>query len=258
MASPHREFLSSLQAVLVYHRVIGIEHYPAGEGSAHFLKAGIAFSPSSGRGGELPKSGNEVAFLAPDSGGGTVGDIAGEICACTGCVLHTRRLAALPGLGSEKPRLLIIGSWLTGQESIPQGCILGIDEDAMLSRMLSAIHLPRDKAYVTNIIKCSLPEACQPSDDNIQVCSAYLIRQIDILRPEVICTMGIAATRALLKGSLPLSQLRGKVHSFSTTHLQNIPLVPTYHPTFLLQNPDFKRATWEDLQNIGRLLKGGL
>jgi len=69
--------------------------------------------------------------------------------------------------------------------------------------------------------------------------------------------MGLAATRALLKTSLPLSQLRGKMYPLSLADQKSIPLVPTYHPTFLLQNPDFKRATWEDLQYIGKLLKAG-
>jgi uracil-DNA glycosylase len=255
MDSPQLDFLQSLQALLSYHRVIGVGHYPAVQVNAGFPKAAV---PPLVSGRQLPETCDAAVQSSLDTGNDrTAGDIAGEISACSGCVLHTKRLASFPGQGSEKPRLLIVGSWLTGEDGveIPPGCILGIKEDEMVARMLSAIQLPPGKAYVTNIVKCALPGACQPSAENIQVCSTYLIRQISALCPEVICTMGIAAARALLKSSLPLSQLRGKTYSFFTADQKSIPLVPTYHPTFLLQNPDFKRATWEDLQNIGRLLK---
>lgn len=260
MDSPHRDFLQSLQALLSYHQIIGVAPYPAVQETERFLKAALAFPASAPACVErLPETAAAAVGPPLDTDGGTAGDIAGEIYSCTGCVLHASRLSSFPGQGSEKPRLLIVGSWLTGEDGmkIPPGCIMGVKEDVMVSRMLSAIHLPREKAFVTNIIKCALPDACLPSVENIQACSAYLMRQISSLCPEVICTMGLAATRALLKTSLPLSQLRGKMYPLSLTDQKSIPLVPTYHPTFLLQNPDFKRATWEDLQYIGKLLKAG-
>ena len=259
MASPHLDFLRSLQAVLSYHRTIGVDRYPAVQGLADFLKTafvpGAAVSVSPGGASEKKDA---VEGSSPAVSRGTARGIAGEVCSCTGCVLHTKRLSPLPGQGGGKPRLFIVGSWLTGEEGgkIPPGCILGLREDEMVARMLAAIRLSPEKAFVTNIIKCALPDSCLPSAENIQVCSNYLVRQIIVLSPEVICTMGLAATRALLKGTQPLSQIRGKIYPFPVTEQLSIPLVPTYHPTFLLQNPDFKRATWEDLQSIGRLLQG--
>ena len=115
--------------------------------------------------------------------------------------------------------------------------------------------LPPEKAFITNIIKCAVPHSCRPTDENIHTCFSFLLRQIMVLAPEIICTMGIVATRALLKNTQPLSQLRGKFYPFAVSDEKNIPVIPTYHPTFLLQNPELKRATWEDLQSIAKQLK---
>jgi DNA polymerase len=121
--------------------------------------------------------------------------------------------------------------------------------------MLTAMRLPPEKAFLTNIIKCAVPSSCRPTDEHIQTCLSFLLRQIMALAPEIICAMGIIATRALLKNTQPLSQLRGKFYPFAVSDERNIPVIPTYHPTFLCRNPELKRATWEDLQSIAKQLK---
>jgi uracil-DNA glycosylase len=258
MDSKNFDFMQSVYSLLHYHRAIGVDGYPAGEDLSRFLRAGDILNQTSGASQEKPWTETKpVAGFPPESTGGTARDIVDEISSCTGCVLHTKRLFPVPGAGSEQPRLLLVGGWLVGAEgvTIPPGCILGLEEDDMVFRMLSAIKLPLEKAFLTNIIKCALPDTGQPSAENIHTCFSFLLRQITALDPEVICTMGIVATRALLKNSQPLSQLRGKFYPFNVSEGKSIPVIPTYHPTFLLQNPDFKRATWEDLQSIAKLLK---
>lgn len=126
----------------------------------------------------------------------------------------------------------------------------------MLSRMLEAIHLAPDDVFITNILKCGLPVSCQPIAANIHCCLSYLRRQIAVLAPEVICSMGTVATRALLDLPQSLSQLRGRFHLYTALDGKQIPLIPTYHPSYLLQAAEMKSETWKDLQLIEKKLAG--
>jgi uracil-DNA glycosylase len=246
------DFLQSVSSLLHYHRAIGIDAYPADTTLLRFLK--IADIPAATLAAPRETSRTMSVVDARDE---RMIDIVDEVSLCTGCVLHTKRLLPVPGQGGEKPRLLLVGGWLVGQEgtTIPPGRILGQEEDVMVSRMLAAIQLPPEDAFVTNVVKCAIPSTCRPTTENIHTCFSFLLRQIIALSPEVICTMGIDATRALLKNPQPLSQLRGKFYPFALSDQTSIPVIPTYHPTFLLRNPEFKKATWEDLQSIAKLLK---
>jgi uracil-DNA glycosylase len=258
MDSKQIDLLQSVHSLLLYHNVIGIDNYPAADATIGFLRAldiSVETSINSKEGtqtGTVPVAGFKQALTT-----GTCGDIADEIRSCTSCSLHIQRLLPVPGHGGVNPRLLIVGGWLTGEEGIeiPEESIFGLEEDNMVSRMLSAMMLPPEKAFITNIIKCAIPDTCQPDTENISTCFSFLRRQIIALAPEIICTMGLVATKALLKNSQPLSQLRGKFYPFALSDQKNIPVIPTYHPTFLLRNPELKRATWEDLQSIAKQMK---
>ena len=126
----------------------------------------------------------------------------------------------------------------------------------MLARMLAAIHLAPGDVFITNILKCGLSESCQPLAAHIHCCLGYLKRQIAVIAPTVICSMGIIATRALLDLPHSLSQLRGRFHLYTTSDGSQIPLMPTYHPSYLLQAEEMKLKTWEDLQLIKMKLMG--
>ena len=253
MDSQKVDFLQSVSALLFYHQAIGIDSYPADTTLLRSLETAAIPAVTSLVLRETERTMPVVDVSACTS----IVDIADEVRSCTGCALHAKRLFPVPGQGGEQPRLLLVGGWLVGEEgkTIPTGSILGPEEDDMLLRMLAAIHLPPEDAFVTNIIKCAISSTCRPTTDNIHACFSFLLRQIRALSPEVICTMGIDVTRALLKTPQPLSQLRGKFYPFAVSDHTSIPVMPTYHPTFLLRNPEFKRATWEDLQSIAKLLK---
>ncbi len=252
MDSQQIDFLQSVSSLLHYHGAIGIDAYPADATLLRFLES--AALPAASVAAPRETARTIPGVDVPDE---RMSDIVDEVSSCTGCVLHTKRLLSVPGQGGEHPRLLIVGGWRIGEEGaiIPPGCILGQEEDGMVLRMLSAIRLQPEDAFVTNVIKCAVPSTCQPSAENIHTCFSFLLRQIIALSPEVICTMGIAATKALLKNTQPLSQLRGKFYPFALSDQTSIPVIPTYDPTFLLRNSEFKKATWEDLQSIAKLLK---
>ncbi len=184
-------------------------------------------------------------------------EIAAEVAVCNGCSLSEQRSYPVPGVGGgEQIRLLLIGHWLPGPGT--STAVFGEAEDLMLKRMLAAINLSMEQVFITNVIKCDVGSEIQPQAEHIDACSSYLKRQIAAIGPELICTMGMVATKALLRMPQPLSRLRGRFYPYLGVEGVEIPLLPTYHPGYLLQNPEMKRATWLDLQALEkRLLDGG-
>ena len=252
------EIIDEMRSLVAYHQVLGIEDYPRDAAIVHFLDR---TAEAAAREQALPQQKKVTPALAPvvtSAVTETLQDIAVEIDSCCHCELHVRRVVPVPGRGTPRARLLIIGGWLTGTElaDFPLGMIFGLEEDRMLSRMLEAIHLAPDDVFVTNILKCGLPESWQPIAANIHCCLSYLRRQIAVLAPEVICSMGTVATRALLDLPQSLSQLRGRFHLYTALDGEQIPLIPTYHPSYLLQAAEMKSETWKDLQLIEKKLAG--
>lgn len=243
---------------MAYHQALGIEDYPRDAAVMHFLdrKAEAAVREQSSP--QQKKVSPALTPVVTSAVTETLQDIAVAIDSCCHCELHARRVVPVPGRGTPRARLLIVGGWLTGTEpaDLPVGMIFGLEEDRMLSRMLGAIHLAPDDVFITNIVKCGLPGSCQPIAANIHCCLSYLRRQIAVLAPEVICSMGTAATRALLDLPQSLSQLRGRFHLYTALEGKQIPLIPTYHPSYLLQAAEMKSETWKDLQLIEKKLAG--
>ncbi|HBG18903.1 MAG TPA: uracil-DNA glycosylase, partial [Desulfobulbaceae bacterium] len=177
-----------------------------------------------------------------------------EVVACRACDLHKQRIYPVVGRGPEKVRLMIVGDWLSAGEEggLPPGQLFGVEQDRMLARMLSAINLPVEEVFIGNVIKCAVPAIVQPQAVHVQSCVSYLRRQIVALAPEAILAMGMVAARVILEKSQPLSRLRGRFHDFEAAPGVRIPVLVTYHPTYLLQNPEMKAATWADLQLLAR------
>ncbi|MBT8360202.1 MAG: uracil-DNA glycosylase, partial [Deltaproteobacteria bacterium] len=223
------ELLKSLKSLIHYHQVCGIKGYQTDEKGRNAL-ATVDIVALGGTEKKLQKTGE----LLP------IAEIAAEISSCQSCSLHETRQIDTAGRGGQLPKLVIVGDWLmlSDKTAVQGGEIFGAQQDQMLARMIAAIDLKPDEVFVTNSIKCSIPDSCQPTSKQLFTCTAFLHRQIDILLPEVICTMGIIATRALVGKSRPLSQLRGKFYPYRSHAGGDIPLIPTYHPTYLLQNPE--------------------
>lgn len=182
-------------------------------------------------------------------------EIAAEVAQCRSCELSKQRSCVIPGrVGSRGIRLLIVGHWLTFEEGLLPQNVFGVEEDQMLERMLGAMNLPLEEVMVCNMLKCSVAPNTQPQAEHIDACVSYLKRQIAAAAPEVICTMGMVATRSLLRQNQPLSSLRGRFHNLQGIDGVETPLLATYHPGYLLKNDEMKKGTWEDLQRIQRYL----
>lgn len=260
MSRERNNILAGLKSLLQYHKTIGIDAYPRNDDIEAFLQVSPRHAaPESAS----PVERSALQKVSPakerrpiPKSTVKITDIAEEVASCHACELHKQRLYPVSGRGSEKIRLLIVGDWLaaTDTEQLPAGHLFGVEQDKMLGRMLTAINLSGDDVFITNVIKCAVPHSCQPQASHVQSCVSYLRRQIAVLRPEIICTMGMVAARAILENPQPLSRLRGQFLEYEQEQNHSISVIATYHPSYLLQNPEMKQATWADLQLLAKRL----
>ena len=115
----------------------------------------------------------------------------------------------------------------------------------LLTKIIQSIHLQREEVYITNIIKCRPPQNRNPEPDEIECCHPFLLKQISTIQPQIICALGTFAAQTLLKTEAKITALRGRFYD-----LGGMKLLPTYHPAYLLRNPERKRDVWQDMKKI--------
>ena len=168
---------------------------------------------------------------------------------CTRCKLHHGRKKIVFGEGNPRARLVFVGEGPGRDEDIVGKPFVG-EAGKLLTRIIeNGMKLPRGDVYICNVVKCRPPGNRDPQDDEVKICLPFLLHQIRIIKPEVICALGRVAAQTLLGDQFRITKDRGVWRSF-----QGIPLMPTFHPAYLLRNPAAKRAVWEDVQEIMRRL----
>jgi len=169
--------------------------------------------------------------------------LAARVAACTTCELHQGRTQTVFGTGNRGADWLIIGE-APGAEEDKRGEPFVGRAGQLLTSMLGALGLPRPQVYIANILKCRPPSNRDPKPEEVACCEQYLFNQIALLNPRIILAVGRIAAQNLLKTQTPIGKLRGHRHAFG---IQEIPVVVTYHPAYLLRSPGEKRKAWEDL-----------
>ncbi|MBI4726750.1 uracil-DNA glycosylase [candidate division TA06 bacterium] len=177
----------------------------------------------------------------------SLGDYRSQIEKCQKCSLGKTRIKFVFGDGDPNSKLVFVGE-APGSDEDQQGLPFVGKAGQLLTKIIEAINFKRSQVYICNILKCRPPDNRDPLPDEIELCEPYLIRQLEIIKPTVICTLGAFASQTLLKTDIPISKLRGKIHYY-----QNIKLVPTFHPAALLRNPAWKRDTWEDVKLVRQI-----
>ena len=166
-------------------------------------------------------------------------EIADEISVCRKCPLDSSRNKTVPGNGNPDADLVFVGE-APGYNEDRQGLPFVGQAGRLLDRLLSNIGLSREDVFICNVIKCRPPKNRDPRPDEIEMCEDYLVRQLDILQPKVICALGRYAAQTLLRTSTGINRLRGKFQNY-----HDIPLLPTLHPAAALHNesrlPDIER-----------------
>ncbi|THB67552.1 MAG: uracil-DNA glycosylase [Gammaproteobacteria bacterium] len=173
-----------------------------------------------------------------------------EVEQCQKCQLCQTRNNSVFGYGSDVARLMIIGE-APGADEDREGLPFVGRAGKLLDNMLLAIKLNREIIYIANILKCRPPNNRDPQVAEVEACTPYLERQIELIQPDVILVLGRVAAHYLLQTDAPLSRLRGTQTVYGK---RSTPVVITYHPAYLLRSPDQKRKSWEDLKMVKRIL----
>jgi DNA polymerase len=168
--------------------------------------------------------------------------------ACQACVLAQTRTRVVFGMGSQHAKLLIIGE-APGANEDKQGEPFVGRAGQLLTNMLQSIGLQREQVYIANILKCRPPENRDPKVAEVQACTPFLERQINLLQPTVILALGRIAAHFLLATNDALTTMRGKEYRY-----QNTPLLVSYHPAYLLRSPQEKRKSQQDLLALKKYL----
>jgi len=213
-------------------------------------RAGKAAEKHRASAAPAPKPGVAIPGLGPVGtleavAGDSIEAIRAEVNQCRACRLCEKRNKAVPGVGAEHPLAMVIGEG-PGADEDAQGLPFVGAAGKLLDKMLGAIELSRaSNVYIANVVKCRPPMNRDPSSDEQEACARYLIRQISILKPRFILSLGRVSSHALLSTNEPMTRLRGRFYDF-----RGIPLLTSYHPSALLRDEDLKRPAWEDLKML--------
>ncbi len=181
----------------------------------------------------LPRSGDSIHLIAS------------EVNDCHACRLCEKRQKAVPGIGSAAPLVMVVGEG-PGADEDAQGLPFVGPAGKLLDKMLAAIDLSRDSnVFIANVVKCRPPMNRDPEVDEQESCAPFLLRQIGLLRPSYILSLGRVATHALLGCKDPITRIHGRFFDF-----HGIALMPSYHPSALLRDESLKRPAWEDLKTL--------
>ena len=180
--------------------------------------------------------------------GETLDDIRRDLGDCTRCKLSSGRLNIVFGSGNPNARLVFVGEG-PGYDEDQQGEPFVGAAGQLLTKIIQAMGLHREDVYICNIIKCRPPGNRNPEIDEISACTPFLKRQLQSISPEFICALGSFAAQTLLESTTPISRLRGRFYDCMGARL-----IPTYHPAYLLRNPQKKRDVWQDMQMLMRAM----
>jgi uracil-DNA glycosylase family 4 len=197
-----------------------------------YTKNYIAYQRDLGLKSFIPKQGPSLAQVREE-----LGD-------CQRCRLGATRTNLVFGDGDPQARLVFVGEG-PGRDEDLQGLPFVGRAGQLLTRIIESINLKRSQVYICNIIKCRPPNNRNPEADEIAACEPFLQKQLGVIRPQIICALGKFAAQTLLRTKIPITKLRGRFHSY-----HGIKLMPTFHPAYLLRNPNDKKLVWEDMQLI--------
>ncbi|MEW5974550.1 MAG: uracil-DNA glycosylase [Acidobacteriota bacterium] len=232
--------IEQLRAHLEYYQEMGIESLALLKGTT---------GTHSQRSAEAPAHRNTSLFAETGAyPGETLEKIRQDLGDCQRCKLCAGRTHIVFGSGNPTADLVFVGEG-PGADEDAQGLPFVGKAGQLLTRIIEAIELKREEVYICNVVKCRPPGNRFPEPDEISACSPFLFRQLDSIRPKVICCLGAAAAQTVLQTKSAIGKLRGRFHEYD-----RIPVMVTYHPAYLLRNPAAKRDVWEDMKKVRKAL----
>jgi uracil-DNA glycosylase len=174
--------------------------------------------------------------------------LAQTVQSCTQCDLAQTRKRVVFGEGDVHAKLVFVGE-APGADEDREGRPFVGAEGKLLTKIIESIGLDRGDVYICNVLKCRPQGNRNPDPKEIAACQDHLIKQLELLKPKLICVLGTFAAQTLLGSQDPIGRLRGKTYTY-----QNIPVIPTFHPAALLYHPQNKKLVWEDMQRVAKAL----
>lgn len=175
----------------------------------------------------------------------TLDGLRGLIGDCRRCRLHGARTQVVFGVGDPKARVVFVGEGPGRDEDLQGEPFVGRAGQLLTDILEKGMKLTRADVYICNVVKCRPPQNRNPEPDEVATCSPFLHRQIELVAPEVIVTLGKFAAHTLLATDTPITRLRGQWQDH-----RGIPVMPTFHPAYLLRNPAEKKTVWQDIKQV--------
>lgn len=172
-------------------------------------------------------------------------ELKAEIGDCQRCKLGKTRTNLVFGVGNPDAKIVFVGEGPGRDEDLQGEPFVGRAGQLLTDIITKGMKMRREDVYICNVVKCRPPENRNPEQDEIGACERFLISQLEIIRPKIIVALGTFAVQTLLKTELPISKLRGRFHDY-----HGIRLMPTFHPSYLLRNPEAKKEVWEDIKMV--------
>ena len=247
------ELLNNLRQLIELDRAFGVEFTPKGAPVAAETKA-PAPAPRPLRVVEAPAptvpsrpaaASTRPAFACTGLPAADLVAIAGAVAACAACKLGATRCKTVPGEGAAAPEIVFIGEGPGSEEDASGRPFVG-PAGQLLDRMIRAMGLSREAVFIANVVKCRPPGNREPEPDEVAACLPFLEAQLAALHPKVLCTLGNVPLRALLGAATPgITRMHGQRLAW-----RGLPLIPTFHPSYLLRNDEAKKPAWEDLKTV--------
>ncbi|MDA0822951.1 MAG: uracil-DNA glycosylase [Proteobacteria bacterium] len=178
-------------------------------------------------------------------------ELARSVAKCMRCELHEHRIQTVFGTGAADASWLIIGEAPGAEEDRCGEPFVG-RAGQLLTAMLRSIGLAREQVFIANVLKCRPPNNRDPKEHEVAQCAEYLSEQVRLIQPRIILAVGRIAAQSLLKTATPIGKMRGQRYTYGE---QQIPVVVTYHPAYLLRSPQEKRKSWQDLNFAKKLFE---
>ena len=209
--------------------------------AAWLREIGVDFAPAS-----LPKNARQPKKSSGEAE--TLDEIRREIADCKACALCEKRNTVVFGVGNPQAQLMFVGEGPGADEDLQGEPFVGA-AGKRLDRWIESIGLKREDVYIANIVKCRPPGNRAPTQAEALACMPHLVRQIRAVRPKLICTLGLTALNFMLGVDERITRARGRIRD-----LNGIPLLPTYHPAFILRDPSREKEVLEDFKDLARRL----
>lgn len=244
------ELVRALRKAMEFYRELGFRYMPVSKYDIAHALSGESTSVKQNSGDAYHRVAEDQSHYR-EKNEEHLKELRDEIGDCHRCKLWKNRKNIVFGEGDSNAKLMFIGEGPGRDEDILARPFVG-DAGRLLTKLIVKLGMKREEVYIANIVKCRPPQNRNPEEDEITTCRPFVERQIQIIRPRTIVCLGKISANSLLNNKVPISRLRGNFF-----HYNDIPVMPTFHPAYLLRNPNDKWLTWDDMQKVLETIKDG-